>query len=72
MPTYKFECSDCKENFEKTMTMTERGSAVIVCPKCGSHGAAQKYSDFNVIVKKSEKSCPNASCCGSDCPARRS
>ncbi len=71
MPRYEFECNACKENFEKTMSMTERGSAVIVCPKCGSRDAAQKYSDFNVIVKKTEKSCPNGSCCASGCPMRR-
>lgn len=64
MPNYQFECSRCKENFELAMSMKERGSARIACPKCKGDDVTQQYSGLNIIVKKAEKKCPNESACG--------
>lgn len=67
MPRYEFECNACGENFEIVCSMKERGTAKIVCPKCSSGDAAQKFSNVNVIIKKTEKTCPNKSCGNSAC-----
>lgn len=67
MPNYEFECNKCKENFELLLSMKERGSTEIVCPKCKTNDVAQKFSGINIIIKSSAKSCPNKSCGGSGC-----
>jgi len=67
MPNYEFECNKCKENFELVLSMKDRGSAEIVCPKCKTNDVLQKFSGINIIIKSFAKKCPNGSCGGSGC-----
>ena len=47
MAVYEFRCKKCKRKFAVTCHIEER-DAKAVCPKCGSHEVAQKYTaDFS-------------------------
>jgi putative FmdB family regulatory protein len=43
MAVYEFTCRKCGTEFEVTCHMDERETKA-VCPKCGSHKAAQKLT----------------------------
>lgn len=54
MPTYEFECSQCKKTFTEKMSFEEHGKKKVKCPKCGSSKVTQVLSA--VFVKTSKKS----------------
>jgi len=54
MPTYEFECTQCKKTFTEKMTFEEHSRKRVKCPKCGSTKVNQLIS--TVFVKTSKKS----------------
>ncbi|MCM8800308.1 MAG: zinc ribbon domain-containing protein [Candidatus Omnitrophica bacterium] len=46
MPTYEFECLNCKENFELKLSLDEYNAKKFTCPKCKSNQLKQKVSSF--------------------------
>ena len=36
MPTYEYLCAGCKKGFEVRLSITERSTAHVTCPGCGS------------------------------------
>ena len=54
MPTYEFECQDCKSNFSMIMSMAEHEKGKVACPACKSKNVRQIISTF--ITKTSRKS----------------
>jgi putative FmdB family regulatory protein len=69
MPRYEFQCNQCKEKFEVSLSIKDKESAKIVCPKCESEDTVQVYSAINVNTKYSAKNGFNG-CCG-DCSCCR-
>lgn len=65
MPRYEFECNKCQEKFEIFLSIIDKKSTKIVCPKCKSEDIAQIYSGIN--IKSSAKAGPNGCCGGSGC-----
>jgi putative FmdB family regulatory protein len=53
MPTYVFTCKACGERFEKNMSLTERETTKVSCPKCGGGEVERVYSSF--FAKTSRK-----------------
>ena len=49
MPSYDYECKKCKAQFEVTMTMKERDTAKVKCPKCGSTETFQIFSKLQMV-----------------------
>jgi len=54
MPTYDYQCRDCKRNFSVKHSIAEYGKAKVDCPKCKSKKVKQQISLF--IIKTSRKS----------------
>jgi len=54
MPNYVFRCGACGEQFERTMSVAERGQATPKCPQCGSERVKPVLSGF--FAKTSRKS----------------
>jgi putative FmdB family regulatory protein len=54
MPTYEYECQDCKKKFTKILSISEHGKGNINCPKCKSLKVKQSISAFT--AKTSRKS----------------
>jgi putative FmdB family regulatory protein len=54
MPRYEFMCEKCKEAFELTMTIAERGKARTRCPNCKSTKVLPLLGP--VMVQTSKKS----------------
>jgi putative FmdB family regulatory protein len=54
MPTYEFVCEKCSKEFETTMTISERATASIKCPNCGSEKVTSQMAAFS--PKTSRKS----------------
>ncbi len=56
MPTYEYECKDCKKKFSLILSIAEHGKAKAkaVCPKCKGKKVKQVISTF--ITKTSRKS----------------
>jgi len=54
MPTYEFLCGKCGEEFTRVMSIHERETAKVTCPKCNSDDIKQQMSTF--ISKTSRKS----------------
>ena len=52
MPTYEFECQECKKRFDLTMTVSEHEKRKVTCPKCGSKNVKQTVSSFQTITSK--------------------
>jgi putative FmdB family regulatory protein len=52
MPVYEFQCKDCGEVFEKTMTIQEHEEQKRkpACPKCESRNVRQQPSHFQVVT----------------------
>jgi putative FmdB family regulatory protein len=70
MPTYRFKCDKCGEDFEIFMSIQAQGSKDPVCPSCGSKSAERLYSNVNVNTNKGQGDCPhygrgcaNSGCC---------
>ena len=54
MPTYEFLCESCQKSFELTLTFSERTSAKVRCPGCGSEKVSPQMTAFS--AKTSRKS----------------
>ncbi len=54
MPTYEYQCQDCKRKFSVKQSIAEHGKAKVDCPKCKSRKVKQQISFF--ITKTSRKS----------------
>jgi putative FmdB family regulatory protein len=54
MPTYEYECRDCKKKFTVILTISEHDKAKVSCPKCKGKKIKQNISAF--MTKTSRKS----------------
>ncbi len=54
MPTYEYQCRDCNKKFAVVQSISEHGTAKVVCPKCKSAKVKQSISAFT--TKTSRKS----------------
>ena len=54
MPEYEFECRRCKKVFALLMRISERATAKICCPGCGSEDVEVLMQPF--IAKTAKKS----------------
>jgi len=54
MPEYAFECRSCKKVFRLLMRISERASAKIRCPGCGSEDVEALMQPF--VAKTAKKS----------------
>lgn len=52
MPTYEYLCKDCRDLFEKTLTLTAHAREPIACPKCGSKNVEQELTTFYAVTSK--------------------
>lgn len=53
MPKYSYQCASCKTLFEREMTITEKKTACVQCPACGSGDVARSFAGVSVHVGKS-------------------
>jgi putative FmdB family regulatory protein len=54
MPTYEYQCLDCKKSFSLILSIAEHDKARAACPKCKGKKVKQVVSSF--ITKTSRKS----------------
>jgi putative FmdB family regulatory protein len=54
MPTYEYECKDCKKKFTVMLSISEHAKAKVSCPKCKGKRVVQGVSAF--MTKTSRKS----------------
>ncbi|MFH1081516.1 MAG: zinc ribbon domain-containing protein [Pseudomonadota bacterium] len=54
MPTYDYQCQDCKRKFSVKLSIAEHDKAQVNCPKCKGRKVKQQISLF--ITKTSRKS----------------
>jgi putative FmdB family regulatory protein len=54
MPTYEYECRECKKKFSLIRSISEHGKTKVSCPKCKSSKVKQSISLFT--TKTSRKS----------------
>ncbi len=54
MPTYDFNCLNCRQRFEVFMTFSEYGTKPVKCPHCGSSDVRRRMT--RVRIAKSEES----------------
>jgi len=54
MPTYEYQCTNCRKKFSVIQSMTERATKKVACPACKSKKVKQLISVFN--AKTSRKS----------------
>ena len=54
MPTYEYECRDCKKRFSVSMSISDHDKAKVACPKCKGKKVVQRISAFQ--TKTSRKS----------------
>lgn len=54
MPTYEYQCTDCKKTFEIVRSIKENGRKAIKCPKCEGKKVERRWS--SVFVETSRKS----------------
>jgi putative FmdB family regulatory protein len=52
MPRYEFMCQTCKKAFGLTMTLSERGTAKVKCPKCKGMKIEPQFTSFMVQTTK--------------------
>ena len=48
MPTYEYECRECKEKFVVFQKTVRTGDEVVECPSCQSGDARRVFSSFGV------------------------
>ncbi len=54
MPTYEYQCENCRKRFSRIETMSAHGRKRPACPKCKSTKVAQIFSPFYAkTIKKS-------------------
>lgn len=52
MPTYEYQCSECKKKFSVTLTVTEHEKKKVKCPKCKSTKVNTIFSPFFAVTSK--------------------
>ena len=53
MPTYEYNCGECKNRFTLQMTISEYDKKKsLSCPKCKSKDLRRIYSVFNAVTSK--------------------
>ena len=52
MPTYEFECKECKKTFTVFLTLAEYEKGHFTCPKCKSKKVEQKAAAFYAVTSK--------------------
>jgi putative FmdB family regulatory protein len=52
MPTYEYLCKDCRELFDKILTLTAHAREPITCPKCGGKNVEQELTTFYAVTSK--------------------
>jgi len=69
MPKYSYRCASCEALFEREMAITEKKSARMRCPECGSGDVAQSFAGVSVYVGKAAPE--RVTCCdaGQPCPS---
>ncbi len=54
MPTYDFRCTRCSKKFTLTLTIKQRETGKMKCPKCGANKPEPIFGTF--FAKTSRKS----------------
>ncbi|NVM20407.1 MAG: zinc ribbon domain-containing protein [Desulfobacterales bacterium] len=54
MPTYEYQCEECKDQFSLILSIAEHDEKAVTCPKCKSKEVKQIVSTF--IAQTSRKS----------------
>jgi putative FmdB family regulatory protein len=52
MPTYEYLCKDCRNLFDKALSLKAHENEPVVCPKCGSSNVEQEFTSFYAITSK--------------------
>ncbi|HEY3176543.1 MAG TPA: zinc ribbon domain-containing protein [Candidatus Polarisedimenticolia bacterium] len=52
MPIYDFRCEECRKRFSLTLTIAQRSTSRIKCPKCESRKVEQQYSAVYAVTSK--------------------
>jgi len=46
MPTYDYECLDCKHRFSVIQSISEHDKAKVACPECKKENVSQLVTTF--------------------------
>ena len=60
MPVYEFKCPQCKAQFERLVSFSDRRKPA-ECPECGAIKAERQISAFTVGAQRSSSSCSTSS-----------
>ncbi len=52
MPSYEFECLDCKKSFALVLSIREREKGDIKCPQCSSKKVRSLITPFQTKTSK--------------------
>ena len=52
MPTYEYQCQNCKKVFTVVMSISEYEKGKVKCPKCGKGRVKQQITQFMVQTSK--------------------
>ena len=52
MPTYEYECQNCKKHFSRVLSIAEHDKKAVTCPKCKSRKVKQILSPFTAQTSK--------------------
>lgn len=67
MPIYEYECGKCKNTFEASMSIKDKGNIRVTCPKCKSDDVNQIFNGVNINAKSTAGRKSNGCCGGSGC-----
>ena len=54
MPTYEYQCEECKNKFSVVLSVSEHNKGNVACPKCKKKEVKQLVTSF--IAQTSRKS----------------
>jgi putative FmdB family regulatory protein len=52
MPVYEFKCQQCNKRFSTIMSVSDRSSKRVKCPKCSSTKIEQQFSAVYAVTSK--------------------
>ena len=52
MPTYDYECRDCKNQFSLTQSISEHDEARVACPECKKENVSQLVTVFTAKTRR--------------------
>jgi putative FmdB family regulatory protein len=52
MPTYEYLCLDCRQTFDKSLTLAAHEKDPVSCPKCGSKSVEQEPTKFFCMTSR--------------------